>query len=75
MSRITFKRITTEESRIYQDGDHIGDVYRLDDILNPGRHVYVAHLDEDIRGPVRIRDRRSIRDVVRQRVDSHPLWG
>ncbi len=75
MSRIAFKRITPGESRIYQDGDCIGDLYCLDDVLHPGQRVYVAHLDEDIRGPVRIRDRDSIRDVVQQRVDSHPLWG
>ena len=53
MSEITFKRVTPHESRIYQDGDHVGDVYRQDDILDAGNHYYVVHLDEDSRGPVR----------------------
>ena len=42
MSRITFKRMSREESRIYQDGDYIGDVYRQDDILTPGAHYYLC---------------------------------
>ena len=37
MTGITFKRITPEESRIYADGMIIGEVYRHDDILKPGR--------------------------------------
>ena len=50
MSRITFKRMSPEEPRIYHDDDYVGDVYRQDDILNPGSHYYVVHLDEDFRG-------------------------
>ena len=38
MSDIAFKKITPRESRICQDGDCVGDVYRQDDILNPGSH-------------------------------------
>ena len=75
MSRIAFRRIAPDESRIYEDGDHVGDVYAQDDILHPGRRVFVIHLDEDPRGPVRVRDRDRIRDVAQQQVDSHPLWG
>ena len=75
MSRITFKRMSPEESRIYQDGDYIGDVYRQDDILNPGAHYYVIHLDEDWRGPKRVRERHRIRQVAQRLVDSHPLYG
>ena len=75
MSRIAFRRVAPGDSRIYQDGDCIGDVYALDDILHPGRRVFVIHLDEDPRGPVRVRDRDRIRDMAQQRVDSHPLWG
>ena len=44
MTDIAFKRITPEESRVYFDGDLVGEVYRQDDILNPGSHFYVAHL-------------------------------
>ena len=31
---LTFRRITPEESRIYQDGTIVGEVYRQEDILN-----------------------------------------
>ncbi len=38
MPCITFKRITPELSRIYDDDDCVGEVYRQPDILNPGKH-------------------------------------
>ena len=74
MTGISFKRITPEESRIYQDGTIIGEVWRQDDILKPGSHHYVAHLSEDWRGPHRIHDRSQIREEVTRLVFSHPLW-
>ena len=74
MSRIEFKRIAPHESRIYDDGDCVGEVHRQRDILNPGEHYYVVHLTEDYRGPVRVRERARIRDVAQSLVDSHPLW-
>ena len=70
---LTFRRITPEESRIYQDGAIVGEVYRQDDILNPGAHYYVIHLTEDYRGPVRVHERSRIREVAQRLVDSHPL--
>ncbi len=73
MGCVTFKRLTPRESRIYADGDHVGDVYRQDDILAPGRVFYVVHLHEDPRGPRRVHQRRRIRDVAQRLVDSHPL--
>ena len=74
MCRISFKRITPEESRIYDaDGDHVGDVYAQDDALNPGRRVYVIHLSEDPRGFVRVTDRARIRQVAEERLLSHPF--
>ena len=74
MDTITFKRITPHESRIHDaDGDHVGDVYRQDDILVPGQVFYVIHLHEDPRGPQRVHDRSRIRDVARRRLASHPL--
>ena len=74
MCQVTFKRITPEESRIYDaDGDHVGDVYAQDDILDPGRRVYVVHLSEDPRGFVRVHDRARLRQVVEERLLSHPL--
>ena len=74
MSQVTFKRITPEESRIYDaDGDHVGDVFAQDDILDPGRRVYVVHLSEDPRGFVRVYDQARIRQVAEERLRSHPF--
>ena len=74
MREITFKRITPEESRIFADGDHVGDVYRQDDVLREGAHYYVVHLDEDWRGPVRVHQRHRIREIVEERIRTHPMW-
>ena len=74
MDRVSFKRITPHESRIYDDDDHVGNVYRLDDILAPGRVYYVVHLFEDPRGPRRVHERSRIRDVAQQLLDSHPFF-
>ena len=73
MSPVTFKRVTPHESRIYSDGDHIGDVYRQDDILSPGQVFYVLHLFDDPRGPRSVHERGRIREVAQHLVDSHPL--
>ena len=75
MSAIAFRRIAPDESRILWDGDHVGDVYVLDDPLRMGARYFVVHLDEDPRGPCRIHDRNQIREVAEQRILSHPLWG
>ncbi len=75
MDEVTFKRITPHESRIYDaDGDHVGDVYRHDDILSPGQAFYVLHLFEDPRGPRRVHDRGRIRETARRLLASHPLF-
>ena len=74
MSRITFKRMSPEESRIFSDGDYVGDVYAHDDILDAGARHFVIWLDEDPRGWVRVHDRSRIRAVAEARVASHPLW-
>ena len=74
MDRVTFKRIAPDESRIYHDGDRVGDIYRQPDCLEPGAHYYVVHLDEDRRGPVRVHDRARVREVAERLVRTHPLW-
>ncbi len=74
MDRLVFKRLTPHESRIYADGDHVGNVYRHDDILVPGQVFYVVHLFDDPRGPRRVHDRGRIRDVAQSLLDSHPLF-
>ena len=73
MGCVTFKRLTPHESRIYAGDEHVGDVYRQDDILAPGQACYIIHLHEDARGPQRVHDRSRIRDVARRRLASHPL--
>ena len=74
MCQVTFKRIAADESRIHDaDGDHVGDVFAQEDILDPGRRVYVVHLSEDPRGFVRVHDRAGIRQVAEERLRSHPL--
>ena len=75
MSDITFKRISHDESRIYEDGECVGDVRRIDDILRPGAHVYIIHLLEDWRGPKRVHDRGRIREVAQHMLDTHPFYG
>ena len=74
MDRLAFKRIAPEESRIHRDGDCVGHVYRQDDILNPGSHYYVVHLDEDPRGPARVHERARVREAAERLVRTHPLW-
>ena len=75
MADITFKRIAPHESRIYLDGDLVGEVYRQDDILDRGSCFWVIHLDEDWRGPQRVYDSNRIRDVARRLVSTHPFYG
>ena len=75
MSRITFKRVTLEQSTIHDaDGDFLGEVFRQPDILNPGEHYYVIALDEDPRGFTRVLERSRIRDVALQWIAGHPYW-
>ena len=75
MSGVSFRRVAPDESRIYQDGDHVGDVYALDDLLRAGGRYFVVHLTEDPRGPCRVHDCSRIREVTEGLVLSHPLWG
>ena len=75
MTEISFQRIAEDEVRVFADGEAVGDLYRHPDILNPGKVLFIAHLDEDWRGPVKIHDRSRICEVVTSTVESHPLWG
>ena len=72
-SDIRFRRVGENEARIYQHGDHVGDLYRHDDILNRGEVFYVVHLSEDPRGPVRVHERHRVREVARHLLDTHPM--
>ena len=75
MSGVAFRRIAPDESRILWDGDHVGDVFALDDPLRECARYFVVHLDEDPRGPCRVHDRNRIREMAEHRILSHPLWG
>ena len=72
-SDFKFRRVSENEARVYQDGDYVGDVFRHDDILNPGEVFYVVHLSEDPRGPVRVHERHRVREVARHLLDTHPM--
>ncbi len=72
MSQISFKRVRPDESRIHADGEYVGDVYAHDDILIPGRRVYLILLEDDPRGWQAVHDRARIREVAEQRLLSHP---
>ncbi len=72
-SDIRFRRVGENEAHIYQHGDHVGDLYRHDDILNRGEVFYVVHLSEDPRGPVRVHERHRVREVARRLLDTHPM--
>ena len=39
MSGIAFRRIAPDESRVYRDGDHVGDVYAFDDRCATARGI------------------------------------
>ena len=86
---LTFKLVAPDEVRVYRDGDYIGDIFKDEDILNPGRFHYLIWLYEDRRGWKRVtdprpapRDRRALGrhpriplSHDRQRHRSRPRWG
>lgn len=71
---IEFERVGAGEWRIREDDRCIGDVNRYEDITEPGTHVFVIHLDEDSRGPRRVKERDRVREETLRLVDTHPLW-
>ena len=75
MCHVTFQRVADDEARILADGEHVGDLYRQRDILSPDAVLYIVHLEDDWRGPVRVHERHRIHEVAEQRLLSHPLFG
>ena len=75
MSHITFQRVASDEARILDDGEVVGDVYRQRNTLEDGAVFYVVHLTEDPGGFVRVHDRSRIREVTEDRLRTHPLFG
>ena len=73
-TELTFEPGPPDEVRIYHNGDYIGDIYKHEDILNPGAHYYLIWLSEDFRGWKRVRERRNLRAATEHWVDTHPLY-
>ena len=74
MDRIDFDRIARHEWRIRLDGEIVGDVLRMPDVLAAGAALFVIHLSEDYRGPVRVGDPARVRPETARMIDTHPLW-
>ena len=68
----TFKLTAPDEVRVYLDGQHIGDIFKDEDILEPGRHHYLIWLAEDRRGWKRVTDRGKLRETLERWVETHP---
>ena len=74
MSQVVILSLSDDESRIYKDGEYVGDVYHETDILD-GEPVHLVHLNEDPRGWERVRNRTDVLAAAAQRIESHPYWG
>lgn len=72
---ITFGAVVDDEVRIYLDGKLIGDIYKVESVLNPGTHDYLVHLAEDYRGWKRVADRGQLRAAVDEWIRAHPFYG
>ena len=71
-SIVRFVRTASDESRVYVGDTYVGDVYADDDILRPGKRIYVISLDDDWRGPRRVHDRSRVRETAQRMVDTLP---
>lgn len=74
MATITYRRISSDETRIYEDGKIVGDVTRQEDVVNPGSFCYIVHLSEDPRGFHRVPFGVSIDATVNLALETHPLF-
>ena len=70
---LSFKLAAPDEVRIYRDGQHVGDIFKDEDILAPGRFHYLIWLAEDWRGWKRVTERSELRETVERWVETHPL--
>ena len=74
MSDITYKRISNDETLIYEDGKVVGDVFRHHDCLNPGAFVFFVHITEDPRGAHLVPSGTAIDTTVKLALETHPLF-
>ena len=71
---LTFQRTAPDEVRIYRSGEYIGDIYKDEDVLQPGRFHYLIWLAEDWRGWKRVTERSQLRAETERWVDTHPFY-
>ena len=72
---LTFALTAPDEVRIYRDNEYIGDIYRDEDILEPGRFHFIIWLAEDWRGWKRVTERSQLRAATERWVETHPFYG
>ena len=65
---ICFKRTLPDHAHMYHGEELVGELTRQPDLLNCGSWFYVIHLFDDMRGPVRVHDRKRVREVAEQRI-------
>ena len=65
---VRFKRTLPDHAHMYHGEELVGELTRQPDLLNAGAWFYVIHLFDDMRGPVRVHDRKRIREVAEQRI-------
>ena len=76
---ITYRDVTCPHDndfvyRIYHYGNMVGEIYRHEDLLIPGTHLFLIHLVEDHRGFVRVHDINVLHQTTRRLIDTHQLW-
>ena len=65
---IRFKQTVSDHAHMYHSQELVGELTRQPDVLKPGSWFYVIHLFDDVRGPIRIHDRKRIHEVAEQRI-------
>ena len=65
---IRFKRTLPDHAHMYHGEELVGKLTRQPDLLNSGSWFYAIHLFDDMRGPVRVHDRKRVREVAEQRI-------
>ena len=71
---LSFQLTAPDEVRIYRGIEYIGDIYKDEDVLRPGRFHYLIWLAEDWRGWKRVTDRSQLRATTERWVATHPFY-
>ena len=75
MSGVTFRRIAPDESRVYRQGEHVGDVYALDDCFARAFGISRSTSTKIRAALSGCTTATAIREVTERLVSSHPLRG